>query len=153
MGTWNRNDSALGDGGADSCSTTGESKDRLLIITGQLQWIKDRRSRGFFGSGLRLTFKIGPRRARLLVTTRARGAVFRYGNGFPDSIWLTTPQLSASSIDLLAKSRHRPQSVRSPSLAAILLTMSSHASTKIEGAWRTQAPAEKWGSMQAINDS
>jgi hypothetical protein len=69
------------------------------------------------------------------------------------TIWLATPQLSASSIDLLAKSRHRPQSVRSPSLAAILLTVSSHALTKIKGAWGTQAPTEKWGSMQAINDS
>ena len=33
----------------------GESKVRMLIITGQLRSIKDGRSRGFFQSGLRPT--------------------------------------------------------------------------------------------------
>ena len=35
-------------------------KDRLLIITGQLQWIKDGLSPEFC-SGQELTFKLGPR--------------------------------------------------------------------------------------------
>ena len=42
----------------------GESKVRMLIITGQLRSIKDRRSAGFFPSGLRPTFKIAPSRPR-----------------------------------------------------------------------------------------
>ena len=42
----------------------GESKVRMLIITGQLRSIKDGRSAGFFQSGLRRTFKIAPSRPR-----------------------------------------------------------------------------------------
>jgi excisionase family DNA binding protein len=42
----------------------GESKVRMLIITGQLRSIKDGRSRRIFPSGLRPTFKIAPSRPR-----------------------------------------------------------------------------------------
>jgi excisionase family DNA binding protein len=42
----------------------GESKIRMLIITGQLRSIKDRRSRRILQSGLRPTFKIAPRLPR-----------------------------------------------------------------------------------------
>jgi excisionase family DNA binding protein len=72
----------------------GESKVRMLIITGQLRSIKDGRSRRILPEwveGLRSRSRQS-RRGHLVTSRRANGegSIFPYRNGFAAYVWITT---------------------------------------------------------------
>jgi excisionase family DNA binding protein len=72
----------------------GESKVRMLIITGQLRSIKDGGLAGFFQSGLRPTSRSRQGCRGHLVTSRranGEGSIFPYRNGFAAYVWITSP--------------------------------------------------------------